>query len=86
VLVNAFEWDWFGNGDTPSAFAVVAVGEELLELAALSVARHSLRAYDAIQLGTALTARSADPELTLFACFDEALAAAARAEGLRPLP
>lgn len=50
------------------------------------LARHPLRSGDALQLAAALTLRdAASPELELV-CFDERLRAAARAEGLRPLP
>lgn len=81
MLVEAFEWDWFGD-----ELAVVAVTDEVLEEAARSAARHPLRAYDATQLATASIARSADPELTFFACFDATLTTAARAEGFRAVP
>lgn len=80
VLVEEFEWDW-----SRAAFAVVAVTGEVLEQAARSTARHPLRAYDAVQLASATVARSADPDLVEFACFDAALLAAARAEGFRPV-
>jgi hypothetical protein len=59
----------------------VAVTGSILDEAARSVGRHPLRAFDAVQLASALAARAADPELTAFACFDDALADAARAEG-----
>jgi uncharacterized protein len=81
VLVEAFERDFSGDADEEPAFAVVAVGGGILDLAARSIARHPLRAYDAVQLATAVAARAADPELRAFACFDQRLAAAARAEG-----
>jgi hypothetical protein len=81
VLVDAFEADWFGG-----AFAVVAVTGDVNEVATRSLARHPLRAYDAMQLAAAMLARSADPDLTRFACFDANLAAAARAEGFRSFP
>jgi predicted nucleic acid-binding protein len=81
VLVEEFEWDWFGGAEQDVAFAVLRVTDAILGEAARSVARHPLRAYDAIQLASALVARSADEDLTEFACFDEALASAARAEG-----
>lgn len=81
VLSEAFEWDWFGGG----AFAIVAVHHEVLELAARALAVHGLRAYDAVQLASALAARTADPDLRELACFDVRLADAARAEGFRVL-
>lgn len=80
ALAEGFEWDWYTE-----SYAIVPVSENVLETAALSVARHPLRAYDAVQLATALVARSADSELTTFACFDEQLASAARLEGFHSM-
>lgn len=85
TLVWAFEWDWFGGQGHDSAFAVVRLTDEILEGASRSVAVHGLRAYDAIQLSSAVAARAADPDLDQFACFDEDLGGAARVEGFRPL-
>jgi predicted nucleic acid-binding protein len=80
VLVEQFEWEWHGDAATEPLFAVVAVGEAVLESAALACARHGLRAYDAVQLAAALLARDADASLTSFACFDRELAGAAAQE------
>ncbi|MGH2775040.1 MAG: type II toxin-antitoxin system VapC family toxin [Actinomycetota bacterium] len=52
-----------------------------LDHAALLVSQHDLRASDAIQLAAALAVRRADPTCDRFACFDQALMAAAKAEG-----
>jgi predicted nucleic acid-binding protein len=79
TLVAQFEYEWFDAG----AFAVVQPAPQILNLAARLVARQSLRAYDGVQLATAVVARAADPEITKFACFDETLAIAASAEGFR---
>lgn len=86
VLVEEFEWDWLGEPPGELGFAVLDVTDQILEGAARSVARHPLRAFDAVQLASARAGRVADPNLTEFACFDETLADAARAEGftLRP--
>jgi predicted nucleic acid-binding protein len=81
VLVQAFEWDWLGD-----AYAVVPVVDAVITHAARLAARHPLRAYDAVQLASALAAHAADPEISTFACFDERLASAARVEGLVTLP
>ncbi len=81
VLVEEFEWDWFGEADAEVRFAVVDVTDDVLELAARSAARHSLRAFDAVQLASAVAARAASSDVTEFACFDASLANAARAEG-----
>lgn len=47
---------------------------------------HGLRAYDAMQLASALLARSVDPGLAEVVCFDTELAAAARLERFRVTP
>lgn len=57
----------------------------LPELGSDLAARHALRAYDAVQLAAALSAAGPDPTSLTFASFDDALARAATAEGLRPL-
>lgn len=86
VLVEEFEWDWFGGEGADVRFAVVELTHDVLDLAALSAARHPLRALDALQLASALVARAASPDVSEFACFDGALADAARAEGFSVLP
>lgn len=86
VLVEEFEWDWFGKPPGELGLAVLDVTDEILDEAVRSVARHPLRAFDAVQLASALAARAADASLTDFACFDEGLANAARAEGFAVLP
>jgi hypothetical protein len=85
VLVEEFEWDWFGEPDGEVSFAVLGITHDILAEAARSVARHPLRAFDAVQLASALAARAADSSLLSFACFDETLAVAARAEGFTVL-
>ena len=85
VLVQEFEWDWFAGTDDVR-FAVVDVTLDVLDIAALSVARYPLRAFDAVQLASALAARSASPEIVEFACYDTQLADAARAEGFTVRP
>lgn len=82
TLVADFEADWFGDGSTQSRFAVVAVTGDVLDDAARLARVHGLRAYDAVQLASALLASAADPDLTAFAAYDVALRAAATAEGL----
>lgn len=49
------------------------------------LARHSLRAADAAQLGAALLVAEDDPSSLVFVCLDERLALAADREGLRVL-
>ncbi|MDP9183358.1 MAG: type II toxin-antitoxin system VapC family toxin [Actinomycetota bacterium] len=75
-LVATFETDWHGD-----RFAVVLPSAEVLEAAARLVGVHGLRAYDGVQLATALVARIADPDCRTFVAFDDDLRAAAAAEG-----
>lgn len=72
--------------DLGTRLAAVAVADSVLERAAALLAVHRLRASDAVQLASALVAREAVPELSVFACFDERLRDTAAAEGLAPLP
>lgn len=78
ILTAAFEADWH---DSTGPFLPVVVSAAVLEGAAALTARHGLRAYDAVQLATAIAARSAGVEVTAFLCFDAELAAAAAREG-----
>jgi len=86
VLVEAFEWEWFGGAGTTGRFAVVPLVDTVLETAAGLTDVHGLRAYDAMQLASALLARSVDPGLAEVVCFDTELAAAARLERFRVTP
>jgi hypothetical protein len=86
VLVQQFEWEWRGDVATNPLFAVVALTDSVLDEAARACARHGLRAYDAVQLGAAVAARRADPDITTFACYDHELAGAALQEGFAVLP
>ncbi|MHB8244716.1 MAG: type II toxin-antitoxin system VapC family toxin [Acidimicrobiales bacterium] len=82
VLISEFEADWFGTDDELPRFAVVSVTEEILEEAAGLCATHGLRAYDAVQLASALAARRADYSCSEFVAYDLALRQAALREGL----
>jgi len=86
VLVAAFEGDFYGVGPQPARFGVVATTNEILERAAALCATHALRAYDAVQLASALAAREADPEFVGFAVFDHDLRDAAAQLGLTVVP
>lgn len=81
MLVEEFEWDWFGEPVREVDFAVIDVTPQILDEAARAVARHPLRALDAVQLASAIVARAADVSLTRFVCFDERLSDVAHAEG-----
>jgi uncharacterized protein len=86
VLVTAFEADYHGTGDDAPTFAAVALGHGVLESAAQITATQALRAYDAVQLASALAARDADPGCTDFACYDGDLRAAAARSGFGLVP
>ena len=86
VLIDDFEADWHGTLNADPRFAAVAVTGNVLESSAHLAAVHGLRAYDAIQLGSAITARAAAPRLRVLAAFDAALRDAAAAEGFTLLP
>ena len=86
VLVSAFEADYFGGVDQDPRFVAVAVTPGLLDDAARLVGVHGLRAYDAVQLASAVATRVAVGGTTVMASFDKALSAAAAAEGLALMP
>ena len=77
---RAFDTDMF------DAFLVVAARDAVLEHAARLVGSRRLRAYDAVQLASALAARAADPACDHFACFDRSLREAGLIEGLTLVP
>ena len=85
ALVGRFVFDWHGDSAVPPAFAAVDLTGSVLEEAADHVARHRLRALDAVQLASALAVRRVD-RTTTFAAFDAALRAAAVAEGFALIP
>ena len=60
--------------------------EEVTASAARLCAVHPLRAYDAVQLASALVVQELQPDDVPLAAFDRALRRAAAAEGLRLLP
>ena len=86
VLVAAFEADYDGADREAPAFAAVVLVPAVLESAAQVTATHALRAYDAVQLASALAAREADPGCAEFACFDDDLRAAAAHSGFSLIP
>jgi predicted nucleic acid-binding protein len=81
ILVNAFELDFHGDPDSPPRFTIVSLTEPVLTRAAREAARHALRAYDAVQLASALAVREIDPRCSHFACFDADLRRAASRAG-----
>ncbi len=86
TLVSAFELDFHGDLDSGSRFTIVAATEPVLVAGARETARHALRAYDAIQLASALAVRELDPRCSRFACFDTELRRAASRAGFVLLP
>ena len=78
-VVSTFQEDW-------SSFIIVEVDNRLNETIHKVIANHGLRGFDAIHLASALAIGSAVADNFLFACYDEKLRQAARAEGLETLP
>jgi predicted nucleic acid-binding protein len=86
VLAAAFEAHWFGTEEAPPRFAAIGLRPDLLDGAAALTAAQGLRAYDAVQLASALAAREADPDCREFACFDDELRPAAARTGFALVP
>jgi predicted nucleic acid-binding protein len=65
-------------------YQIIEPTEDIVLRAALLVATHGLRGYDAVQLASALwlQVRLSDPDALVFVCSDTHLSAAARAERL----
>ncbi len=85
-LVRAVEVHILGSTAGEPGFAVVDLPLPRLGAAADLVARYGLRAGDAIQLASALAARTADPECATVVCFDLRLRDAAAREGFGLVP
>lgn len=86
TLLAAFESEWVAAGQDGGPFQIIELSHTIFEQAASALARHPLRAYDALQLASAMTARDVDESVTEFACFDRHLRDAADAEGFDLLP
>lgn len=80
VLAQWFAADAQGTPTTSPRFTSLAVTPAMPRQAVDLVAKHGLRAYDAVQLASAVAAR-ATVGCDAFLCFDKALRAAAEAEG-----
>lgn len=85
-LSGDFAADYYGDAASAPRFAIVPITPAILDEAARLTAVHGLRAYDAIQLSTALSARAVDPGCCDFASYDVGLRQAAVTEGFRLLP
>lgn len=86
ILVTGFELDFHGEPDSDPRFTIVSLTEPVLVAAAYEAARHALRAYDAVQLASALAVREIDPRCSHFACFDAELRRAASRGGFMLVP
>lgn len=86
LLAADFEADYFGADSEPPRFVAVATTAGILDDAARLCASHGLRAYDAVQLSSALAVRHSDQSCTAFAVFDRSLRRAAAAEGFDLVP
>lgn len=84
MLTAAFEYDWYGGNGEPSRFAAVAAAGAVIADAARLCESHDMRAFDAVQLASALALAADDP--VVLASFDARLNAAAAAEGLAVMP
>ena len=86
MLSRRFERDLRGTTDGPPRYAIVGAGWAVLGEAAALAASAGLRAYDAMQLASAMAARRAAPTIGSFACLDTRLRDAAAAHGFRLIP
>ena len=86
LLATAFAFDLSGDDDSEARYVVVGVDDGVLSDAVRLLPLHGLRAYDAVQLASALAAQTADKQCDTIAAFDTDLRRAAAAEGLALLP
>ncbi len=84
ILVRAFEADILDPSST--RFSRMGVTSDIIAAAARLVARHPLRAYDAVQLASAMTARHALATPFPFGAFDRSLRTAAAIEDFTLAP
>lgn len=81
LLIRAFAADYAGTPGGSPRFQTVEVTETVIEHAAELTGTHGLRAYDAVQLASALAIRAVDKRCSMLASFDHDLIRAAAAEG-----
>jgi uncharacterized protein len=86
LLIGKFEADYHGTSVKPPRFVPVATSTVVYEAAARIARVHGLRAYDSVQLASALLAAQADPEIRELATWDKQLREAASAEGFALIP
>lgn len=82
-LIERFEDD-LELEDGP--LVTVLLDRETFKAAARFAGLHGLRAYDSVQLASALTVRSIDADCQIFVAYDQDLRRAARREGFVPFP
>lgn len=85
LLIRAFAADYAGTPDGPPRFQTIEITATAVEHAAELTGAHGLRAYDAVQLASALAIRAVDKSCTTLASFDHDLIRAAAAEGFEVL-
>ena len=81
TLVSAFLADWAAPGPDVPSYVPVAMSGPVADTAVMLCGTHGLRAYDAVQLASAMLARRADAGIDIFLATDKALLRAAAAEG-----
>jgi uncharacterized protein len=86
LLTADFEADYFGTDSEPPRFVAIAAAGNVFDEAARLCASHGLRAYDAVQLSSALAVRRVDGDCAKFAAFDRSLRTAAAAESFELVP
>lgn len=86
ILVADFEADYLGTQQQAPRFTAIRITPDLLTAAARLCAVHSLRAYEAVQLATAIIARDVTLECDVLAAFDVQLRRAGAAEGFAVMP
>lgn len=88
TLVSAFEADYSrpSGREASSRFTPVLASEAVLTAAARLVAVHPLRAYDAVQLASALAVQKTLDETVCLVAFDRLLRHAAAVEDLPLVP
>jgi uncharacterized protein len=85
LLLRAFRADYERSLGTSPRFTVISVTDEILRRAAELTGEHGLRAYDSVQLASALTVRGISGDCDTLAAFDRALVSAALLEGMKVL-
>lgn len=86
VLVSAFAFDLRGGTYQSPRYAAIELRPAVLAQAADLLPRHDLRAGDAVQLASAIAARTTLEFCDSFATFDSRLRVAVAAEGFVVVP